>query len=407
MLLLVSFFGLINLAWVGSWTFEPNYWKPHLSFGDSLTTIYVTTRTPSACKLRVVWDIDNGNGWEPQLPVEDRKETITHELALTNLQPNRSIRYHLELASGYESSLPNSVVQDLQRVFLIPKNVIRADEQVGPIHFAVYGDNRPTVFGTNLHNCITDAILKENPDFVLQDGDLVQTGGSDYEWAEFFTTGENLLRSVPLMPAPGNHEYYTGNAYNQDTGDTATNYLEAFRLPGAESYYAFDVSRTHFISLDISCGSGAENDQVQANQMVWLDNHLKNLNRAKFDWLIVYFHYPIESSGEDHENIWDEILGPVFNKYDMSIDLLLVGHIHQYERLYLQRANTWCIITAGGGAEIEQWKGGPLNLGSECIELSHSFITVDIDALTLHMRAFFVKGTQFDQLILSKTKGGI
>ncbi len=407
--LLGGFYGLINLAWLGPWTLEPDYWKPHLNYGDTLTTIYVTTRTPSACKLQVVWDVDTGSTWVSQPAVVDNKETFIHELPLTNLLPNQSIRYHLEVLSGYETKVSDSIQQDLQRSFIIPGNVIREENQNSSIKFGVYGDNRPTIFGTTIHNYITDAILSKNPDFVLQDGDLVQTGGSNVEWAQFFTTGESLFRRIPLMPAPGNHEYYTGMALNQDTGENATNYLDAFHLPGAESYYAYNVSKTHFISLDISGGDGAKNPQIQAAQMVWLDTHLNTLNksRSQFDWLIVFFHYPIESTGESHENIWDEILGPVFNKYNITIDILFVGHIHQYERLYLQRARTWCVITAGGGAEIEQWNGGPLNPGTACLELSHSYVITEINVLTLNMKAYFLKGAQFDNLILSKTEGGL
>jgi len=403
----VGFYGIINLAWLGPWTLEPDYWKPHLNYGDNLTTIYITTRTPTACKLQVVWDVDTGGTWDSQPAVIDSKETLIHELPLTNLVPNQAIRYHLEVLSGYETKVSDSIQQDLRRVFVIPGNVIHAENQNESIKFAVYGDNRPTVFGTSIHNYITEAILDKNPDFVLHDGDLVQTGGSNVEWAEFFTTGENLFRRIPLMPSPGNHEYYTGMALNQDTGESATKYLDAFHLPGAENYYAYNVSRTHFISLDISGGSGAKNAQIQAAQMNWLDSHLNNLNKSRFDWLIVFFHYPIESTGELHENIWDEILGPIFNKNNISIDVLFVGHIHQYERLYIQRAQTWCLITAGGGAEIEQWKGGPLNPGTECIELSHSYVITDISGLTLNARAYLLKGTQFDELVLSKTVGGL
>ena len=164
------------------------------------------------------------------------------------------------------------------------------------------------------------------------------------------------------------------------------------------------------ISLDCSGGHGSRNDLVQQQQEAWLDSYLNELNASKrgdFDWIIVFFHYPIESSGEIHESIWTDFLGPIFTKYNISVDLFIVGHVHQYERIYLQSAKTWCILSAGGGAEIEQWKGPNLAPGSERIELSHSFNTIEIKGLTLDMKAFYMSGVQFDELILNKTVGGI
>ncbi|MHA1341900.1 MAG: metallophosphoesterase family protein [Promethearchaeota archaeon] len=405
---LSGFVAFMNIAWLGPWLFEPNYWKPHLNYGDNLTTIYVVTKTPVPCKLKVVWWVENNSNWEEQISVEDATERLIHELPLENLTPNHSIKYHLEPVAGYEGELSEKIIADLKRDFIIPGNAIIAKDTTDPIYFAVYGDNRPNIFGTSNHRYLVSAIYDKKPQFVLQMGDIVQTGQIDMEWARFFTTGEKILRSIPLMPSLGNHEYYAGSEYNQHTVSNASNYLDAFKLPGNESYYAYNVSRTHFISLDISSSSGAKGDQIQANQMIWLDNHLASLNKSDFDWLIVFFHYPIISSGENHENIWSEILGPVFNKYNLTVDMFLVGHVHQYERLYYNVSKSWIILNAGGGAEIEQWKAtGSIRDDSKCIELSHSFSTIEINGLNLTLRAYFMNGKQFDELKITKSAGGL
>ena len=256
---------------------------------------------------------------------------------------------------------------------------------------------------------MVDSIYKTNPNFVLQVGDMVQTGYVDMEWARYFSTGEELFRSIPVLPTPGNHEYYGGSMYSQDSEESAEKYLEAYTLPGNESYYAYNISNAHFISLDFSSANGAKSKSVQVNQMVWLDKHLSILNqsRDKFDWLFVSFHYPIQSTGQSHENLYDEILKPLLEKYNLTVDFYLVGHIHQYERLYLSNAKSWEIVSGGGGAEVEQSKLITPVQGSKYLELSHSFCTFDINGTSLYFKALYLKGGEFDSMSLTKETGGL
>ncbi len=391
------FYGLLNFSWLGPWTLEPLYWKPHLTYGDSPAEIYITVRTPVACRLQVLCQENVSGTWGPTQTITETSPATTHEILLGGLTPGQALKYHLEPTTDSQGLLSDTIVNDLALEFIIPSSAI-FDAAPRPFRFAAFGDVRPTIFGSDNHAAMTAAVRAQNPDFVLHVGDFVQEGPNLVEWARVFTTGEALFRSIPTVPTPGNHEYGGTDEYSAQT------YLDAFRLPGNESYYAYNVSNAHIISLDFASGSGARNTTVQAAQMQWLDQHLATLNRSAFDWCFLLFHYPIIASGETHEGIWDNILEPVFTKNGVAIDMMFHGHVHEYERIYLPKANATSIVTGGGGSELDPVHLG--NMAGQVLEISHSFCMVDVDGLSLQIQGIFMKGGVFDTFTL-ETDGGI
>ncbi len=391
-----GYYGLLNLAWLGPWSLEPLYWKPHLTYGDSPNELYIMFRTPVACRLQVLYQVNVSGIWGPTQTITEGSPITIHEIQLGGLTPGQALKYHLEPTTDSAGFLSDAVVSDLAREFIIPTTVL-FDTATRPFRFAAFGDVRPTVFGSDNHAAMTAAVRAQNPDFMLHVGDFVQAGPNLVEWARVFTTGETLFRSIPCMPTPGNHEY-------SESGTNATNYLEAFRLPGNESYYAYNISNAHIISLNFASGKGARDPAIQVAQMQWLDQHLASLNRSAFDWCFLLFHYPIIASGETHEGIWDEILAPVFTKNGVAIDLLFHGHVHEYERIYMPKINATSIVSGGGGSEIDPVHLGPM--AGQVLELSHSFCMVGVDGLSLTLHGIFMKGGEFDTFTIN-TDGGI
>ena len=73
-----------------------------------------------------------------------------------------------------------------------------------PFSFIAYGDNKNGPFN---HEKIANLVLKERPNFVVHNGDLVDRGGALKQWDRlFFTPTRNLIREIPLFPVIGNHE---------------------------------------------------------------------------------------------------------------------------------------------------------------------------------------------------------
>ncbi len=121
-------------------------------------------------------------------------------------------------------------------------------------------------------------------------------------------------------PTPGNHEYYTPNAYP---------YFQYFgKAAGSQqrSYYSFNKGAWHIISLN----SNIKKEQQQA-QLKWLAQDLKN-NRSTC--ILAFWHHPLYSSGLRGA---DPIMRPAWQMLmTAKADVILSGHEHLYERFALQ-----------------------------------------------------------------------
>ncbi|SDY59771.1 fibronectin type III domain-containing protein [Herbiconiux ginsengi] len=198
-------------------------------------------------------------------------------------------------------------------------------------------------------------------------GDLVNTGGNDGEWTEWFGAMDGYSQSRNVIAAPGNHEYggdaflkvwksnfeYDANGPKADpaTGGTSEGELQkaAYEKQMAkaleETAYYTDYQGVRFISLNASreqavelmtptdlppCHIACPNPSALWLDMQsrWLDSVLAN-NPNK--WAVAVFHQPVFSTaeGRDEVDVRESWL-PVFQRND--IDLVLMGHDHTYGR---------------------------------------------------------------------------
>ncbi|WP_175631920.1 phosphodiester glycosidase family protein [Virgibacillus siamensis] len=98
-------------------------------------------------------------------------------------------------------------------------------------------------------------IVRENPDFLVINGDLVDTA-----WEEDFEFAKQLLEeevgdSIPIYYIPGNHEIAGPGTLN--------NFLDVFE----ENRFTFDHEGTRFILLDSSTGSFRTSDFEQLPEL--------------------------------------------------------------------------------------------------------------------------------------------
>ena len=395
-----TFYGAMHIAWVGDWIRHPAYWPAHVTYGDGNDDLRVVLKLPEPCRLDLVYETGSEGIWSEPETVRGGGTFRHHALHLRDLAPFEDIRYRIVCDPIDAEALPRDILDDLERPRIISKNSI-FDDSLRPLRFAVYGDNRPTAFGVGTHAYMIPALAKANPDFVIHVGDMVQWGDEEFCWSRFFHEGRELFEKTPLLPCPGNHEYYDppdpeAESPEAESFQRCDCYLEAFHLPGEESFYARTVSNVHIISLDITKRRGARNPKIQARQMDWLDAHLAALSEAPPEWLILVFHNPVRVTVNDWSRVWSDVLGPVFDKYDVAIDLIFCGHVHQYERVYLDEARCWQIVAAGGGSEVHALKVGRPRDGSAVVELSHSYCIVEVTGPRLRVEARFMKGEPFD-----------
>lgn len=178
-------------------------------------------------------------------------------------------------------------------------------------------------------------------------GDNAYTNGTDAEYqTNVFNKYPDQLKSIPLFPTPGNHDY--AQSGYQSTAALGLNfpYFNIFSVPsGGESggvasntpkYYSYNDANIHFIVLD-SYGSL---NSTTSPMYTWLQNDLiANTQR----WTIVYFHHAPYSKGTHDSDTEIELVNmrtnivPLLENY--HVDLVLSGHSHTNERSYLMKGH--------------------------------------------------------------------
>ncbi|MEJ2299837.1 MAG: metallophosphoesterase [Woeseiaceae bacterium] len=105
-------------------------------------------------------------------------------------------------------------------------------------------------------------------------GDLVQSGGEQRDWDEFWRHIAPLAASTFVLPALGNHDYFAGpNEFGryatEDSERAVAKYRSYFSLPAngsaaaddSERYYAVRWGPVSLISLDLNNGRPNRGDR--------------------------------------------------------------------------------------------------------------------------------------------------
>ena len=212
-----------------------------------------------------------------------------------------------------------------------------------------------------------NVVAGRNPDFLLIAGDLTQAGGEQRDWDEFWRHNagaiNDLAGGIPILPAPGNHEYYGGTrgGYNQPASEQSmAKYLTYFEMPpnGAanpaheERYYRVDYGPVTIILLDpcngddsvpakdtstylsTASGSLAPDFNSGTAQYAWLEAQLASA-QTDSRFTFVAFHQtpysvgPHGAAGESQSGVPLRALTPLFHQY--GVDAVLTGHDEMYE----------------------------------------------------------------------------
>ncbi len=302
--------------------------------------------------------------------VREKEAVRIHELRLGNLAIETV--YHYRVLSGADRSADCTL-----------QTAIRPES---PFRFVFYGDNRS---GPQMHRRNALAISSENPNIVLQCGDLVLRGDVYSQWERlFFTPAAPMISHIPIYPALGNHEA------------NADYYFKFLSLPGKESYYSFDYGNAHFVVLD-SAFTKLEEGSEQWN---WL---VEDLKHSRAVWKFVSFHHPPFTSGGNYYTkqrvALKKILPPLFDTY--GVDIAFHGHDHDYER-------SVPILSKGGVRPVTYvvcGNGGtPLRYVGKREWTAYSarvfgYALVSIHGRRLELQAKTVDGEVIDRLIIDKS----
>jgi hypothetical protein len=191
---------------------------------------------------------------------------------------------------------------------------------------------------------------------VLLLGDIQYEDGAYSKFVDSYDKSWGRVKSI-TKPAPGNHEYQSGNAngYYQ--------YFGAAAGAPTKGYYSYDLGGWHIVALNSNCsfvgGCGAGSVQEQ-----WLR---ADLAAHPANCTLAYWHHPRFSSGSHGSDstytaFWQAL-------YDANADLVLVGHDHDYERFAPQTPSGGLdlargirqIVAGSGGKEVRTFPNDAAN----------------------------------------------
>jgi len=283
-----------------------------------------------------------------------------------------------------------------------------------PYTFLYFGDSQ---MGSNsLYSRVIRQAYRSVPDARLMvfPGDLVDGGtGSvlqDNEWGAWHEAGGFIHAEIPVMPTPGNHEYY-------NPGDRTRRELNRYWRPGftlpengpaglEETSYTIDYQGVRFIVINSDVMLRSE--ELAGKQALWVEALLQN-NPCK--WTVMAFHHPFFSTSARRDNkAVREPLKPLIDKY--GVDLVLNGHDHTYARGNVlpdgeetngKRAGTVYVVSVSGSKQYQQDAEPWWDLG---LTNTQTWQAITIDGNELEYRAYDASGAIVDQFTIKKKNSG-
>jgi len=157
---------------------------------------------------------------------------------------------------------------------------------------------------------------------VLPLGDLQYDSGTVAEFRKNYQTTWGRVNEYS-HPVAGNHEYETRGA---------AGYFDYFASVGVavgartEGWYSYNIGDWHFVALNSNCGSigGCNTGSAQYR---WLQG---DLLQSRHKCTVAYMHHPFLSSGQNGST--PELLPLMRLLHENSVDVVLAGHDHLYER---------------------------------------------------------------------------
>lgn len=357
-----------------------------LSESDQPGTLTVETESGAVCYesqpvraagLEYSRFAEEPGGPHPPLP-------YLHSVRITELQPGTRYRYRVTQGSDTEEGVFRTAPGRDQPI----RFMVYADSETEPESSTSPPVDWPPSRGSNRPAGITRYLVdqtvgyRENlrvmaerdPDFIAIAGDLVETGGEQRDWDEFWRhiAGDygRVASAVPILPCIGNHENYAGPGAGYSVEGAVFSvgkYLTYFDVPDNGSttaafrgrYYRIDYGPITLITLDSSDGlphqsvsdtnhtlePGAAPDfNPGSEQHRWLEQQLADAQqRSRFTF--VQYHHTAYGSGphsvpfgrpnfSGQAGIPLRVLQPLLLRY--GVDAVFSGHDEMLERSQVQ-----------------------------------------------------------------------
>lgn len=289
-------------------------------------------------------------------------------VALKNLPRDEQINYRVYLG-GKESGTGSF------RNGITPGDTFR---------FAVFGDTRTN---HQVHRSVVEAVAKENIDFFLHTGDMVERGGIADQWITYFQIERPLMMKAPIMPSIGNHDLGNRGYY--------TRFFFLDKWTNSRNFFYTDWGNVRLIAMDVTIVC-----ERRCRQYRFVSKALEEAaNEGKL--IVMFMHNPPYSSGAHGSDLQlRSVVGELAKRY--GVELVVTGHDHNYERSKPQAGTTY-IVSGSAGAPIRPVH--PQTFTASARTEPH-YVLVDIDGNKMSVRAVNLRGEVFDSTVIPANPPG-
>jgi Calcineurin-like phosphoesterase len=385
-----------------------------LSFGaDPTAQMAVAAELTAKPDGKVVLDVGTGTDYGQTVEAEIRElvsmvpqqdssiraadQFFVHALA-DDLAPGGTFHYRIRLADG--TSTPDAVF-----------TTAPARQATQPFTFTAFADQGvntdptptgQTGFSDNYYepddtrrtaapsDALVALVAAARPAFHLLAGDIcyADPGGNGFPvrnngaktaddgfdnfdptvWSQYFGVIEKSAATTPWLFATGNHDMealydnnVAGGAAHGYAGHAARLDLPRTGPTGCPSVYSVVYGNIGVLSLDANDLS----HEIPTNagysggaQLTWLTQRLGELRgKPDVDFIVAFFHHCAYATSSSHASDGGvrAALAPLFDQF--SVDLVVQGHNHQYERTNPIRRDT-STMQAPDGATVDSAKSG-------------------------------------------------
>ena len=206
-----------------------------------------------------------------------------------------------------------------------------------------------------------DVIARRRPDFVAIAGDLVQSGGEQRDWDEFWRHNAPLAATTPIVAAAGNHDYFGGpgdlGLYSNTGARRSIAKFQSY-FP-VDTWYSVDFGSAVLLVIDANSGSPERSKgdtnwylsgeqaggvvpawQAGSAQAIWLERTLASAQQTGKAAFVMFHPAPYTSGVHglppglgDGENFSSSLplraLTPTFLQYGVAA--VFNGHDEIYE----------------------------------------------------------------------------
>lgn len=180
---------------------------------------------------------------------------------------------------------------------------------------------------------VAEMLDESDPHAFLALGDLVYPDGTLENYERFYEPSFGRFNDV-VWPTPGNHDYVAGtlDGYHAYFG------TEAPHVP-TSPYYAFQLGSWRLYSLN----SEVSYSPIAAEMHRWLEGELaEHQSRC----MAAYWHRPVETLGPNDSD-QGRMADPLELLRAHGVDIILVGHDHNYQRWDLDGLAYFVVGTGG------------------------------------------------------------